>query len=136
MQCMILQNMVLLLTFLYKEHKKSLAAVDNKLLWIRKLLENKENVSADKLLEELKTDVYLGEIFVQTPKGKVIKLTENSTPIDFAYMIHSDIGDKCVGCRVNGAMAPLTSHLENGDIVEILTSANSKGPSRDWLKKS
>ncbi len=121
--------------FLYKEHKKSLAAVDNKLLWIRKLLENKENVSADKLLEELKTDVYLGEIFVQTPKGKVIKLTENSTPIDFAYMIHSDIGDKCVGCRVNGAMAPLTSHLENGDIVEILTSANSKGPSRDWLKK-
>ncbi len=121
--------------FLYKEHKKSLAVVDNKLLWIRKLLENKDNVSADTLLEELKTDVYLGEIFVQTPKGKVIKLVENATPLDFAYMIHSDVGNKCVGCRVNGVMAPLVSHLENGDVVEILTSSTSKGPSRDWLKR-
>ncbi len=121
--------------FLYKEHKKSLAAVDDKLLWIRRLLENKENVSSSTLLEELKTDVYLGEIFVQTPMGKVIKLTENATPIDFAYMIHSDVGNKCVGAKVNGQMVSLTSTLSNGDIVEILTSANSKGPSRDWLKK-
>ena len=67
------------LTFLYKEHKKSLATVDNKLLWIRRMLENKESVSSERLLEELKTDVYLGEIFVQTPKGKVIKLH----PFDF-----------------------------------------------------
>lgn len=121
--------------FLYKEHKKSLAAVDNKLLWIRKLLENKDEVSSDKLLEELKTDVYLGEIFVQTPMGKVIRLTENATPIDFAYMIHSDVGNKCVGARVNGQMVPLVSTLQNGDVVEIITSQNSKGPSRDWLKK-
>lgn len=120
--------------FLYKEHKKSLAAVDNKLLWIRKLLENKENVSSDKLLEELKTDVYLGEIFVQTPRGKVIKLLENSTPIDFAYAIHSDIGNHCTGAKVNGMMVPLQTSLSNGDVVEILTSATSKGPSRDWLK--
>lgn len=120
--------------FLYKEHKRSLASVDKKLLSIRKLLENKDNISQTELLEELKTDVYLGEIFVQTPMGKVIKLVESATPIDFAYAIHSDVGNKCVGAKVNGAMVPLTSALSNGDVVEILTSANSKGPSRDWIK--
>lgn len=120
--------------FLYKEHKRSLANVDKKLLSIRKLLENKDNVSSNELLEELKTDVYLGEIFVQTPLGKVIKLVESATPIDFAYAIHSDVGNKCVGAKVNGLMVPLTSSLSNGDVVEILTATNSKGPSRDWLK--
>lgn len=120
--------------FLYKEHKRSLANVDKKLLSIRKLLENKDNISSNELLEELKTDVYLGEIFVQTPMGKVIKLVESATPIDFAYAIHSDVGNKCVGAKVNGAMVPLNSALSNGDVVEILTSANSKGPSRDWIK--
>ncbi|MBQ8451804.1 MAG: bifunctional (p)ppGpp synthetase/guanosine-3',5'-bis(diphosphate) 3'-pyrophosphohydrolase [Clostridia bacterium] len=121
--------------FLYKEHKKSFSGVDGKLLWIRKMLENKENVSTKELLEELKTDVYLGEIFVQTPMGKVVKLVENATPIDFAYLIHTDIGNRCVGARVNGRMVPLTSPLSNGDVVEIITSQNSKGPSRDWIKK-
>ena len=72
-----------------------LNSFDNKILWIRKLLENKDNLSSSALLEELKTDVYLGEIFVQTPRGKVIKLVENATPIDFAYAIHSDIGNTC-----------------------------------------
>ena len=120
--------------FLYKEHKRSLANVDKKLLSIRKLLENSEDISGKELLEELKTDVYLGEIFVQSPLGKVVKLVEGATPIDFAYSIHSDVGNKCVGAKVNGAMVPLTSSLSNGDVVEILTSANSKGPSRDWLK--
>ena len=120
--------------FLYKENKSSLNGLDNKLLWIRKLLEDKENVSSEKLLQELKTDVYLGEIFVQTPRGKVIKLVESATPIDFAYAIHSDVGNMCVGAKVNGAMAPLTTPLSNGDVVEILTNQNSKGPSRDWLK--
>ncbi len=120
--------------FLYKEHKRSFANVDKKLLSIRKLLENKETVSSRELLEELKTDVYLGEIFVQSPMGKVVKLVENATPIDFAYAIHSDVGNKCVGAKVNGTMVPLTSALSNGDVVEILTAANSKGPSRDWLK--
>ena len=120
--------------FLYKEHKRSLASLDNKLLWIRKLLENKESVSNERLLEELKTDVYLGEIFVQTPRGKVIKLSENATPIDFAYSIHTDIGHHCVGAKVNGMMVPLSSTLSNSDVVEIITSTTSKGPSRDWLK--
>lgn len=118
--------------FLYKEKKSKLNSFDNKILWIRKLIEN--NSSSNSLLEELKTDVYLGEIFVQTPKGKVIKLIENATPIDFAYAIHSDVGNMCVGAKVNGVMVPLTSSLSNGDVVEILTMQNSKGPSRDWLK--
>ena len=121
--------------FLYKEKKNKLNSVDNKLLWVRKMLENKDNVTSSDILEELKTDVYLGEIFVQTPKGKVIKLVENATPIDFAYAIHSEVGNRCVGARVNGGMVPLTSSLSNGDVVEILTSQNSKGPSRDWLKR-
>lgn len=120
--------------FLYKEHKRSLASLDNKLLWIRKLLENKESVSNDRLLEELKTDVYLGEIFVQTPRGKVIKLLENATPIDFAYAIHTDIGHNCTGAKVNGIMVPLSSTLSNSDVVEIITSPTTKAPSRDWLK--
>ena len=120
--------------FLYKEKKTKLNSFDNKILWIRKLLENKDNVSPKALLDELKTDVYLGEIFVQTPKGKVIKLVENATPLDFAYAIHSDVGNMCTGAKVNGVMVPLTSALSNGDVVEILTMQNSKGPSRDWLK--
>ncbi len=121
--------------FLYKEHKKGLAGLDNKLLEIRKILENKEDSTTEKILKELSTDVYVGEIFVQTPKGKVVKLLENSTPIDFAYAIHSDIGNMCVGAKVNGLMVPIISTLSNGDVVEIITSQNSKGPSKDWLKK-
>ena len=121
--------------FLYKENKKGLAGLDNKLLEIRKLLESKEEVSSETILKELSADVYLGEIFVQTPKGKVVKLLEGATPIDFAYAIHSDIGNMCVGSKVNGSMVPITSTLTNGDVVEIITSQNSKGPSKDWLKK-
>ena len=120
--------------FLYKEHKNKLDSFDGKLLWIRKLLENQENTSASELIEGLKTDVYSGEIFVQSPMGKVIQLTEGSTPIDFAYAIHSAVGNKCVGSRVNGKMVPLSYVLSNGDVVEIITSQNAKGPSRDWLK--
>lgn len=121
--------------FLYKEHHKTLSSIDNKLLWIRKLIESRQDDSPESLIEELKTDVYLGEIFVRTPLGKVIKLTENATPVDFAYAIHTDIGNHCVGAKVNGAMVSLFSALSNGDMVEIITSSNSKGPSRDWLKR-
>ena len=121
--------------FLYKEHKRSFVALDNKLLEIRKILENIDDASSEKILKELSTDVYVGEIFVRTPKGKVVKLVESATPIDFAYAIHSDIGNMCVGAKVNGAMVPITARLVNGDVVEIITSQNSKGPSKDWLKK-
>lgn len=120
--------------WLYKEHKNKTSSLDEKLVWIRKIIENNEITTASDFLDNLKTDVYSDEIFVQTPQGKIIQLVENSTPIDFAYMIHSEIGNKCVGCKINGKMQPLNTSLNNGDIVEIITSTNSKGPSRDWLK--
>ena len=120
--------------WLYKEHKNKISSLDDKLVWIRKIIENNEITTASDLLDSLKTDVYSDEIFVQTPQGKIIQLVENSTPIDFAYIIHSEVGNKCVGAKINGKMQPLNTPLNNGDIVEIITSTNSKGPSRDWLK--
>jgi len=120
--------------FLYKEKKSKTSSLDEKLKWVRRMLENSDFSTAYDYLDELKTDLYANEIFVQTPLGKVISLKENSTPIDFAYVIHTDVGNKCVGSKVNGKIVPLTSKLKNGDIVEIITNPNSKGPSRDWLK--
>ena len=86
------------------------------------------------MIDELKTNDYDGEIYVQTPKGNIIELPMGSTPIDFAYSIHSAIGNKCVGAKVNGKMVPLNTILNSGEIVEIITSISAKGPSRDWLK--
>lgn len=120
--------------FLYKEKKSKTSSLDEKLIWVRKMLENTDFSTASDFLDELKTDLYANEIFVQSPLGKVVSLKENSTPIDFAYNIHTDVGNKCVGARVNGKMVPLTTKLENGDVVEIITNPNSHGPSRDWLK--
>ena len=119
--------------FLYKEKKSKTSSLDEKLTWVRKMLENSNLTSSTDYLDELKTDLYANEIFVQTPLGKVISLKENSTPIDFAYAIHSDIGDKCVGSKVNGKLVPLSTSLKNGDVVEIITNPNAH-PSRDWLK--
>ena len=95
--------------WLYKEHKSKTSSLDDKLVWIRRIIENNEITTASDLLDSLKTDVYSEEIFVQTPQGKIIQLVENSTPIDFAYMIHSEVGNKCVGAKVNGKMQPLSS---------------------------
>ncbi len=119
--------------WLYKEKKKKQDTLDIQLAWLRQMMEN-ENVSIDELSSSLGEDIYNNEIFVQTPKGKVVYLPSGSTPIDFAYSIHSEVGNKCVGAKVNGKMTPTYSELHNGDIVEIITNANSKGPSRDWLK--
>ncbi len=119
--------------FLYKEKKGKIDELDGKLLSIRKIIENPNISSSEDLINELKTDIYSGEIFVQTPLGKIIELPEFSTPIDFAYAIHSNIGNSCVGAKVNGKMVPLNKHLNNADIVEIITSQAAKGPSKDWL---
>lgn len=119
--------------FLYKEKKSKTSSLDEKLTWVRKMLENSNLTSSTDYLDELKTDLYANEIFVQTPLGKVISLKENSSPIDFAYAIHSDVGDKCVGSKVNGKLVPLSTSLKNGDVVEIITNPNAH-PSRDWLK--
>lgn len=119
--------------WLYKEKRKNQDTLDIRLAWLRQMMEN-ENVSIDDLAQSLNQDIYSNLIFVQTPMGKVIYLPTNATPIDFAYAIHSEVGNKCVGAKVNGKMVPTTSTLKNGDTVEIVTSQNSKGPSKDWLK--
>lgn len=119
--------------FVYKEKRKANAA-DLKISYIRSIMDMAKEKSSDELLDVLKTDVYSGNIFVQTPMGKVLQFPEGSLPIDFAYAIHSNIGNKMVGAKINGKMCPLTTELNNGDIVEIITNPNSKGPSRDWLK--
>ncbi len=119
--------------WLYKEKRNTQDNLDVRLAWLRQMMEN-ENVSIEDLAKSLNQDIYNNEIFVQTPRGKVIYLPTGSTPIDFAYNIHSEIGNRCVGAKVNGKMCPITDSLNNGDVVEIITNPNSKGPSRDWLK--
>jgi len=121
----------------YKENKSNgeQADIDDKLAWLRQMLEwEKETKDPKEFMESLKIDLFTNEVFVFTPKGKVISLPTGSTPIDFAYKIHSDIGNKCVGAKVDGRIVPIDYKLKNGNIVEILTSSSSNGPSRDWLK--
>ncbi len=106
-----------------------------KLAWLRQTLEwQKEMNDPREFMETLKVDLFASQVFVFTPGGDVIELPAGSTPLDFAFKIHSDVGYKCVGAKVNGKMVPIDHRLENGNIVEIVTSSNSKGPSTDWLK--
>jgi len=119
--------------WMYKEGRNKVNNLDSKLAWFRQMIEEQNNMSASELIENISIDVEDSEIFVQSPKGKVVHLQKGAIPIDFAYSIHSEIGNKCVGAKVNGKIVPLTTPLTNGDIVEIITSQTSKGPSRDWL---
>ena len=108
---------------------------ENKLTWLREVMEWQGAVKDSReFLDALKTELYSDELLVFTPRGKVISLPPGATPVDFAYAIHSEVGNRCTGARVNSKIVPLTTTLEVGDVVEIITSPNSKGPSRDWLK--
>ena len=120
--------------WLYKEHKNKKNEFDSRMTWFRETVENAKNMSNEDFINTLKSDLYDGVIFVQTPKGRVLEFPEGATAIDFAYAIHTDIGNSCVGARINQKMRPLNTPLSNGDIIEIITSTQSKGPSRDWLK--
>lgn len=119
----------------YKEGTKGASEFDNKLIWLRQMLEwQKDARDANEFVETVKVDLFADEVFVFTPKGDVVNLPSGSTPIDFAYAIHSAVGNRMMGARVNGEIVKLGTILKNGDIVEVLTSASVHGPSRDWLK--
>ena len=101
--------------------------------WVRRLLESQQDTEAEEYVNSLKIDMFDDEVFVFTPKGKIVSLPAGSTPVDFAYAIHSGVGNSMVGAKVNNRIINIDTHLKNGDIVEIITSKTAKGPSRDWL---
>ena len=119
---------------LYKEgaHPKG-DPEKQKMTWLRQLLEVEGDQDPTEFLESLKVDLFEDEVFVFTPKGEVKNLSAGSTPLDFAYAVHTDVGHRCVGAKVNGKIVPLHYQLKSGDIVEILTAKQERGPSRDWL---
>lgn len=121
----------------YKEGRtgEELTDVESRLTWLREVMEWQGDLKDSKeFISALKTELYSHELLVFTPRGKVISLPPEATPIDFAYAIHSEVGNHCTGARVNSKIVPLNTTLEVGDVVEVITSPNSKGPSRDWLK--
>ena len=117
----------------YKEGKTGKLADEEKFAWVRRLLESQQDSDAQDFFQDLKIDMFSDEVFVFTPRGDVINLPAGATPIDFAYNIHSAIGNRMTGAIVNGRIVPFNHALANGDIVEVLTSNASKGPSRDWM---
>ena len=117
----------------YKEGKGGKVADEEKFAWVRRLLESQQDSDAQDFLQALKIDMFADDVFVFTPSGDVVNLPAGSTPIDFAYSIHSEVGNHMTGALVNGRMVPYAHILRNGDLVRILTSKAAKGPSRDWL---
>lgn len=118
-----------------KTKKSNVTVKDDKLAWLRETLEwQKDTLDPDEFLKTLKTELFEDEVYVFTPKGDIKTLPKGSTPVDLAYTIHAEIGNKMIGAKINSKMMPILTKLNNGDIVEILTSDNAKGPSRDWLK--
>ncbi|MBI2941587.1 MAG: bifunctional (p)ppGpp synthetase/guanosine-3',5'-bis(diphosphate) 3'-pyrophosphohydrolase [Chloroflexi bacterium] len=118
----------------YKEGGRRDVKYEQKIAWLRQLLDwQKEVAGAKEFVESLKTDLFQDQVYVFTPKGEIRELPAGSTPLDFAYRIHTDVGHRCVGAKVNNRLVPLDYQLQNGVIVEILTSKTPKGPSRDWL---
>lgn len=119
----------------YKSGERSKEEIDKKLEWISRLLETEDETrDPEEFMQALKIDIFHDETFVFTPKGDVMALPQGATVIDFAYSIHSAVGHKMIGAKINGMIVPIDRVLQNGEIVEILTSSASKGPSRDWLK--
>ena len=119
----------------YKEGGGSGNDLDSKLYWVRQILDwQNETRDSKEFVDTLKTDLFSEEVFLFTPKGDVVSMPKGATPLDFAYHIHSAVGNKCVGAKVNGRIVPLDTELQTGDRVEIMTSASCKGPSTDWLR--
>ena len=118
------------------KYKQGLDRVGNEeaFSWIRQFLEAQQDTEAEDFIKAIKVDLFADEVFVFTPKGERINMPAGATPIDMAYAIHSAVGNRMVGAKVNGRIVQIDSHLKNGDIVEILTSKEAHGPSRDWIK--
>ncbi|WP_322818768.1 bifunctional (p)ppGpp synthetase/guanosine-3',5'-bis(diphosphate) 3'-pyrophosphohydrolase [Tepidiforma sp.] len=121
----------------YKEGNRQAGRDEERIAWLRQLIEwQRDLAGADEFIESVKTDIFHDQVFVYTPKGDVLDLPAGATPLDFAYRIHTDLGHQTVGAKVNGRMVALNSPLKTGDVVEILRSRASKGPSRDWLNQN
>jgi GTP diphosphokinase / guanosine-3',5'-bis(diphosphate) 3'-diphosphatase len=118
----------------YKEGEKKDDHFEEKIGWLRQLVEwHRELSGAEEFLESVKTDIIVDQVFVFTPKGEIKDLPKGATPLDFAYRVHTELGHHCVGAKINGRMVSLNYQLKNGDVIEIISSKKSKGPSRDWL---
>jgi GTP pyrophosphokinase len=119
----------------YKEGLRQDQKFDAKVAWLRQLMDWQKDVAggAQEFVDSLKTDIFQDQVYVFTPKGEIKELPSGATPLDFAYRIHTDVGHKCIGAKVNGRLVALDTRLRNGDIVEIITAKGSRGPSRDWL---
>jgi len=119
----------------YKEGEKGDIRFEERISWLRQLIDwHREFSGAEEFLESVKTDIFNDQVFVYTPKGEIKDLPRGSTPLDFAYRVHTELGHHCVGAKVNGKLVPLNYHLNNGDVVEIMTVKGGKGPSQDWLR--
>ncbi len=117
----------------YKEGSKEEGSFEEKIAWFRQLIEWQSELSSEEFMESLKTELLLDQVFVFTPKGEIKALPKGATPLDFAYRIHTELGHRCIGAKVNGKLVPLDYELKNGEIVEIMTTKADRGPSLDWL---
>lgn len=117
----------------YKEGGKEEKGFEDKIAWLRQLIEWQSELSSEEFMESLRTELLLDQVFVFTPKGEIVPLPKGATPLDFAYRIHTELGHRCIGAKVNGKLVPLNYELKNGEIVEIMTTKADRGPSMDWL---
>jgi len=118
----------------YKEGEKRDMQFEDRVAWLRQLIEwHRELAGAEEFLESVKTDIFIDQVFVYTPRGEIKDLPRGSTPLDFAYRVHTDLGHRCVGAKVNGKLVPFSYQLKNGDVIEIISAKGSRGPSLDWL---
>jgi GTP pyrophosphokinase len=118
----------------YKQGEKSDIHFEERVGWLRQLIEwHRELSGAEEFLESVKTDIFIDQVFVYTPKGEIKDLPRGATPLDFAYRVHTELGHRCIGAKVNGKLVSLNYTLKNGDVVEIMSTRGAKGPSRDWL---
>ncbi len=134
LKCIASRNREWLPTGRYKDGKDVSDADDQRILWMRQLIEwVKEMQEPSEFMSTLKVDLYPEEVYAFTPKGKVLALPRGATPVDFAYAVHTEVGNQCIGAKVNGQIVPLRHRLSNGDVVEVLTRRRCHVPSRDWL---